>query len=148
MKWFPWILLAVVSAALLFTSTCRKERSEQPERRDTVYIHDTIRDTVPKPLLVRFDHWDTIYIPLLQEDDTIGELPIAIPIEEKEYRTNDYHAIITGYKPELKLMEVFTTSKVITVTKKKRWGIGIQAGVGYPSGWYIGAGINYNIISW
>ena len=33
-------------------------------------------------------------------------------------------------------------------SKKKRWGLGLQAGYGYPSGFYVGGGVSYNLFMW
>jgi len=33
-------------------------------------------------------------------------------------------------------------------SKKKRWGLGLQAGYGYPGGFYVGAGVSYNLFYW
>ena len=32
--------------------------------------------------------------------------------------------------------------------KKKRWGLGLQAGYGYPGGFYVGGGISYDLFQW
>ena len=37
---------------------------------------------------------------------------------------------------------------VTTKPKKKRWGLGLQAGYGYPGGFYVGGGVSYNLWLW
>ena len=34
------------------------------------------------------------------------------------------------------------------IPKKKWWGLGLQAGYGYPGGWYVGAGVSCNLVMW
>lgn len=149
MKWLPWIIVILLVLALAF-SWSRKATPETKVIRDTVTVIDTFIDSVPRTCLIRFDHWDTVYFPLLVNDsDLTGSIPFVIPIEKKEYRTDHYRAIVSGYKPSLDLVEIYSKTQTITVTpKKKRWGLGLQAGYGYPGGWYIGAGISYNLINW
>ena len=149
MKWLPWILVILLSVALFFSWLHPKGKQDTDLVIDTVTLIDTVRDTVPEPVLVRFDHWDTLYFPLLVDSGSIDTIPFTIPIEKKEYRTEEYHAIISGYKPELELMEVFRKTQTITLKpKSKRWGLGLQAGYGVPYGWYVGVGISYNIWMW
>lgn len=149
MKRPPWILVILLVLALVF-SWSRKTTPETKVIRDTVTVIDTFIDSVPRTFLVRFDHWDTVYFPLMVNDsDLTDSIPFVIPIEKKEYRTDHYRAIVSGYKPSLDLVEIYSKTQTITVTpKKKRWGLGLQAGYGYPGGWYVGAGISYNLINW
>jgi hypothetical protein len=149
MKWLPWILVVLLSVALLFSWYHPKEKQDTDLVPDTVTQIDTVRDTVPRSILVRFDHWDTIYIPLLVDSGLIDTIPFTIPIEKKEYRTEEYHAVISGYKPELDLMEVFRKTQTITLKPtSKRWGLGLQAGYGVPDGWYVGVGISWILFMW
>ena len=151
MKTLSWLLVALLLALCLW-GWMRPSVKETRTVRDTVVIRDTLRDTVPRPLLVRFDHWDTIHfpVPIYEGTDTVRDtLFIPVPIEQKEYRTEDYHAIISGYRPSLDLMEVFRKTQTVTVVQKpKRWGLGLQAGAGWPTGWYVGVGISYDIWQW
>lgn len=149
MKRLPWILVVLLVLALVF-SWSRKATPETKVIRDTVTVIDTFIDSVPRTFLVRFDHWDTVFFPLMVNDsDLTDSIAFVIPIEKKEYKTDHYRAIVSGYKPSLDLVEIYSKTQTITVTpKKKRWGLGLQAGYGYPGGWYVGAGISYNIINW
>lgn len=149
MKWLPWILVVLLALALVF-SWSKKAKPEIKVIRDTVTVIDTFIDSIPQTFLIRFDHWDTVYLTLQDSDSNFYDsIPLAIPIEKKEYKTDNYRAIVSGYKPSLDLVEIYSKTQTITVTpKKKRWGLGLQAGYGYPGGWYVGAGISYNIFSW
>jgi hypothetical protein len=122
----------------------------------TVHIRDTIRDTILKPVRETLKRTDTVYLPVLintATDRTVegDSVPVLIPITSKEYKTDDYRAVVSGYKPSLDFMELYRDNKIITLTplqKKKRWGLGLQAGYGYPGGWYVGAGISCNLFMW
>lgn len=76
------------------------------------------------------------------------------------YADSSYRAVVSGYvDPRLDSLMVFPKTVYQTVTndiyhpvatksKKKRWGLGLQAGYGYPGGWYVGAGISYCLFQW
>ena len=143
MKILPWLLIVLLLALCLW-GWLRPSVKETRTVRDTIIITDTVRDTIPRPLLVRFDHWDTIPFPV-----PIYEGTDTVPIERKEYLTDDYHAVISGYRPRLELMEVFRRTQTVTVSPKaKRWGLGVQAGAGYPHGWYVGVGVGWDLWQW
>lgn len=151
MKVLPWILVGVLAVlCVLGWLRPRKMTKETEYLYDTVVIRDTIRDTVPKYVKAYLDRWDTLYVPL--PSDTVHHrdtIPFVIPIEKKEYKTADYRAVISGYKPSLDYIEIYHKTQTIRrVEKQGRWGLGLQAGVSYPSGWHIGIGISYNIWQW
>lgn len=79
-------------------------------------------------------------------------VPVLIPITSKEYKTDQYRAVISGYKPNLDFMETYNEKKIITHTPKcKRWGLGLQAGYSIGpggKGFYLGGGVSYNIFMW
>ena len=117
--------------------------------RDTVTVRDTLRDTVPRPVLVRFDHWDTLRVAVRTVDTLRDSVYVPVPIERREYRTDDYRAVISGYRPRLDLLEVYRKTRTVTVREKPgRWGIGPTAGFGIPGGWYVGIGVSYHLWQW
>ena len=75
------------------------------------------------------------------------------------YEDSLYRAWVSGYRPKLDSIEVYPKTIYQTVTndiyhpvvvkpKKKRWGLGLQAGYGYPGGFYVGAGVSYDLRQW
>ena len=76
------------------------------------------------------------------------------------YEDSLYRAVVSGYvDPRLDSITVYPRTVYQTVTndiyhpvivkpKKKRWGLGLQAGYGYPGGFYVGAGVSYNLWQW
>lgn len=148
-----WVGIVLMLAAAFFLGRALPKEPEPGKVvRDTITVRDTVRDSIPRPFIVRFDHWDTLYIPLYITDTVAGDsilVPVSVPIERREYRTEDYHAVISGYRPNLDVMEVFRKTQTVTVREKaKRWGVGPQAGFGYPGGWYVGVGISYHVWQW
>lgn len=118
---------------------------------DTVVRIDTLRDTVCVAKTAYISKIDTCIMEV--PGDTV-KVPVLVPIERREYKTEDYHALIEGYRPSLVSMEVYPQTKIVTqtqirtVTKKTRWGIGPQVGYGFNGKeWapYVGIGVQYNI---
>ena len=90
----------------------------------------------PSPVYIK---GDTVHI-----RDTVRDT-ILKPVKETLKRTD------TVYLPILiDTMEVYRDKEIITLSplQKKRWGLGLQAGYGYPGGWYFGAGVSYNLFMW
>lgn len=150
MRSLPWILVGVLVVVAIMGWLRPRGKSELV-LRDTLVVRDTIHDSVPKPVLVRFDHWDTLPI-YIRDIDTLrvrDSFYIPVPIERREYRTEDYRAVISGWHPQLESMEVYRqTQTIIANPKQKRWGLGVQAGIGYPQGWYVGIGVSYDLFQW
>lgn len=78
---------------------------------------------------------------------------VTIPIESKHYKTGEYDAWISGYRPQIDSINVYNKTietTIVKIAKKGRWGVGINAGIGItPKGAtpYIGIGVNYNFFS-
>lgn len=126
---------------------------------DTLVIRDTITRETP-----RFTHMyvrDSIYITVL---DTLKQIDtVWLPREVKIYEDERYRAEVSGYRPSLDRIDIYTQDRVVTqevvktVKQKTRWGVGISAGYGvainttdqtFKPSPYIGIGIHYNLISW
>lgn len=123
---------------------------------DTVIVRDTLRLEVPAPNHQGVKRRDTVWLEIKTQDttkntngtktptdtneaDTVPRLEpngaITIPIEEKEYKTEEYTAVIEGWRPRLLSMEVYpkTTTITNTVTRlqRPRWGVSVGVGGGY-----------------
>lgn len=129
------------------------EQADPIVQTDTLYLRDTIKvdRPVPKPYPVYLPS-DTVRL-VTVEHDTVE---VLVPMEQKHYHDSLYDVWVSGYKPALDSLHVYPVTKVITTTlttpqKTKRWGIGLQAGVGFsPKGAavpYIGVGISYDLLS-
>ena len=122
--------------------------------RDTIVVRDTLRESYPVEVQREVVRTEYKYLTRVERDtitmrDTIL---VEIPIEEREYKGKDYRAVVGGYNPYLKSIEVYPTTKdtntTETIKKRKRWGvsIGLQGGYGItPKGWqpYAGLGVTF-----
>lgn len=127
-------------------------------RIDTVIVRDTIRDTVLFPVNRYLVRIDTVQVKIA--GDTVY-VEVEVPIHQRVYQTDDYRAVVEGFRPELIAMEIYRQTHYITkietvpVPDSKRWGIGLHAGYGatvyggrvimVPT---VGVGVSYNLIRW
>lgn len=168
MKHFATFIVGLVIGVLitgLVTSRCTGpvDVSTLPPMRDTIF------DTIPYPVPVPRDSTVIRYIdsklpvsPTIKDSIFIvagDSIPVQLPIVQKEYRTDDYQAWVSGpINPQLDSLNIFrqthyeTIYKTVTIPQKtKRWGLGVQVGIGAtPSKIepYIGIGVSYNFLSW
>ena len=133
----PWkivltiLLTAVICSVVGYGYGRRGARVSAPVA-DTVRIRDTIRDSIPYPVIEtvvqEIPELFPVYITLT--GDTIHEpVYIPVPITQKEYQTENYHAWVSGYKASLDSVWVYP-EKIIIREKPRRWGIGVIAGYG------------------
>lgn len=150
MKKLPWvlvILLAVACVAAWFRPHEPLPAEIRTETKvKTVVKVDTLLISAPMAPLLVFQLTDTIRI-----GDTV------VYREQAYYEDSLYRVWVSGYRPRLDSLMVFPKTVYQTVTndiyhtitpKKKRWGLGLQVGYGYPSGIYVGGGISYNLFMW
>ena len=121
-------------------------------RSDTLIYIDTIRDSIPYPIMET--EIELIPEPFPEYITLAGEtihdtIYVNLPHIQKEYRTKDYHLFVSGYKPNLDSIEVYRTTENITRTiKQKRFGIGVIGGYGIGKNGlspYVGIGGFYRI---
>lgn len=150
MKKLPWILVVCLMLACLvvwFRPHDPLPAEIRTETRiKTVVKVDTLLISSPMAPLLFIQLKDTIRI-----GDTV------VNRQQTVYKDSLYQVWVSGYHPRMDSIEVYSRTVTNTVTndiyhmimpKKKRWGLGVQAGYGYPGGWYIGAGVSYNIFQW
>lgn len=123
---------------------------------DTITLIDTIREPVYEESSVvryitrRLKVTDTLR---LHDSVQIGfrdSVYVDVPIVQKTYQGTDYKAWVSGYEPSLDSISIAhkIITNTITIKDKKRWGLGIQMGVGYNGkiAPYVGVGLQYNLI--
>lgn len=140
---------AFVVAAFICGRFCGQISHDAPQV-DTLTIHDTIRIQGPRDTLY-LPSIDTIRIPVPVHDtlDRVDTLWMELPRERVQVSDTAFTAWISGWRPALDSIEVYTTTT--TITKQlpaPRWSLGIQGGVGItPAGLqpYLGVGISYRI---
>ena len=150
MKKLPWILV-ILLAVVCVVAWFRPQEPLPVEIRTetkvkTVVKVDTLLISPPLAPLLVFRLTDTMRI-----GDTV------VYREQAYYEDSLYRAWVSGYRPRLDSLMVFPKTVYRTVTndiyhtitpKKKRWGLGLQVGYGYPGGWYVGCGISCNLWQW
>lgn len=149
MKKPPWVLvilllLACVAAWFRPLEPLPAEVRTETKTKTVVRV-DTLLISAPIAMFFRFT------------DDTIRIGDTVVYREQSYYEDSLYRAWVSGYRPRLDSLQVFPRTVTNTVTndvyhtiipKRKRWGLGLQAGYGYPGGFYIGGGVSYNILEW
>lgn len=166
------LLVAAGVAAGAYLHECQSPKPLQPpEPRgytviDTITYIDTIPYYLPEPkeevALGTKITFLPVHIPRdsliagaevpAQEEKTDSAL-VELPMTQKEYEGEEYHAWVSGYEPSLDSIFVFPRHEVVRVrepsNKPKRWGIGVFAGYGVtPHGLQPCAGISINYNLW
>ena len=153
MRKLPWILVVLLAIACV-AAWFRPHEPLPAEIRtktkiQTVVDLDTVLISAPIAVFWQILPNDTVRI-----GDTLLNRKRVV------YEDSLYRAVVSGYvDPRLDSMTVYPRTVYQTVTndiyhpvsiksKKKRWGLGLQAGYGYPGGWYGGVGVSYNIFVW
>ena len=149
--------LAIVAGFFLGRG-CSTSQTEVIEVTATDPVTVTRIDTVvverPAPVKVVEKRTDTLTV--YRGTDT---LYVPVPIRQYSFRDSLYSLDISGFNVTLDRLEVYprTVCRTITntvertVTDKKRWSFGVQAGYGYNFGTgklspYLGVGLQYSII--
>lgn len=150
------IALALIAAAFLLGRRSVKPEIVEIHRTDTMWMRDTVRETVLVPKVRYLTRVDTVLLPV--PGDTV-EVPVLVPISRNVYEGEDYRAVVSGFRASLDTLDIFRKTQTVTNTvvqrvevpgKPKRWGIGVSAGYALtPQGVkpYIGAGISYSFIT-
>lgn len=150
MKKLPWILV-ILLAVVCVVAWFRPQEPLPVEIRtetkvNTVVQIETLLISPPMAPLVVFRLTDTMRI-----GDTV------VHREQAYYEDSLYRAWVSGYRPRLDSLMIFPKTVYQTVTndiyhtitpEKKRWGLGLQVGYGYPGGLYLGVGMSYNLWWW
>lgn len=153
-----YLLVSIITLLACFLlAKCREGENEPPQehivaRADTLYVRDTV--TVYKPSKVTRTIKDTVKVIVKETQiDTVHDTIYAyLPQENIVWQDDRCIVYAHGISPQVDSVTHFNSNMVVTKTvtnKPKRWGIGINAGLGLSKDGispYIGAGISYNII--
>lgn len=157
MKVLPWILVTLLVLAVLFLWSRQQEQASLPRPDTTEYV-ETIPFYYPVPRDSVIKRYETVKLPIKkdsceakQDTCTPDSVDVVIPITQKIYEDSLYQLWVSGYDVKLDSIKVNARMREIRIPvpgKQKRWGIGLQAGYGYPNGWYVGVGVSYNLFMW
>mgnify|MGYP001776412385 CR=1 FL=1 len=152
-------LVGLMAGAILTSALAR--HCFTPEQNvatvaDTLVVRDTIIER--RPVYVTQTKTDTMLVSVRDTVTVRDTAYVVVEREQRHYHGDDYDAWVSGWRPALDSIMVYPetryiTSESISVTSRKRWGIGLQAGYGvvvssgqiraFP---YIGVGVSYNFI--
>lgn len=137
---------------------------DDTQKVDTLIVEkwDTIRIEKPTEIVRTIIRYDTLTktefvnitdSALLRKIDSLN-LEISIPIEQIVYRDSTqsarYEAFVSGYHAALDSIHINclqTTTIIKEFEKQRRFGIGVQVGVGYAGKLtpYVGIGAHYRL---
>lgn len=86
-------------------------------QRDTTIVRDTI--IIEKPILVERTYYDSLYVAVRDTIRIKDSVFVAVPIEKKTYKGEDYLAEISGYKANLDYIEVYAKTQFVTEVQKQ-----------------------------
>lgn len=152
MKYLPYIIIIVLILFIVFRPA-RVEHVPGEVVRDTIVTNriDTIRDTVPVPVYESVVDSFPFVVPV--PGDTVRDT-VYLPITQKIYKDSLYTAYVSGYWAKLDSIEVYSKTRTVFVrerAKRKRFGLGVQAGYGITGNKlspYIGVGVSCNLFEW
>ena len=128
-----YVIIGILLVMIGYLLGIRHRKPSEPiVQRDTVVLFDTVKFVEPAedkketlkdtiPVEVKDTMWlhDTCYI--------------ALPLEKRTYKREDFYAEVTGYDPRLTYIEVYPKTVVVSKTeipteKKNYLAIGVEAG--------------------
>ena len=150
-------VVIILMAALILDLTRQirnlNERGVEIER-DTVVRVDTIRVTEIVERWHRVvDYMEVPVTDTVVRNDTVY---LNLPREQKMYEDSTFRAYVSGYRPALDSIWVYSPEREITVvrevTRKKdaRFGVGLQGGYGVSKDGltpYVGIGLSFNLLT-
>ena len=147
MKYLPYIVIAVLILFIVFRPA-RVERVPGEVVRDTIITNriDTVRDTIPVPVYESVVDSFPFVVPVPVPGDTVRDT-VYLPITQKIF----YTAYVSGYRAKLDSIEVYSKTRTVFIrerAKRKRFGLGVQAGYGFSGNKvspYVGVGVSYSL---
>lgn len=153
------VLMVSVVVNVLLAGIAAKTRPVDV-RSDTIVVRDTVR--VVEPILVTEEvvRYEKVLLPVVDtivRIDTIVKIDardsveVVVPITEKTYEDSTYKAVVRGYNPELVSLDIYNSTKTITMTKTKKAKVVVSAGLygGFGSkGADYGLGVMVGVPIW
>lgn len=123
------IVAVVLVIALPFAIKPCEPKVEKVSACDTIYIHDTIHIVEPQIVKEEVVKYEKVYLHAVDTIVKIDSIEVKVPITERVYEDTTYKAVVRGYEPELVSLDMYGSTKTITMTKTKRPKVVVSAGV-------------------
>ena len=145
-------LLLILSLAFQYLYHSNQNSTGNRLKTDTITITKIDTITIEKPVL-KYKYLTKIITDTLYNKDSVL-VPVQIPITANVYQDSTYRAVVSGYRASLDTIQVFPlhtyTTITNTITKQRRFNIGVQAGFGYgiftkKPDVYVGLGVSYRL---
>ena len=123
------VVIAVIALALISVAFLLGRRSVKPEiveihRTDTMWMRDTVRETVLVPEVRYLTRVDTVLLKV--PGDTV-KVPVLVPISRNVYEGEDYRAVVSGFRVSLDTLDIFRKTQTVTNTVVQRVEVPAQA---------------------
>lgn len=144
-----WYLIGVLALILLSSFFSYRQGRKAAtivlkEKTDTLLIRDT--HTLIKPVYITNTIVDTMLVPVTTIVNIHDTLFLPLPREQKVYQDSTYRAVVSGFRPSLDEISVYSTTQVITKTivqAPPRWCFSATAGPAlvYDGSFHPGIGV-------
>lgn len=140
------LFMGALAASFLIGRGTAPTQPEMPVNvvTDTIVVRDTLREKFP----VYVDRWKvrTELVPVTDTIRRTDTLYMAVEIERREYKGDDYRAVVSGFRPSLDEIAVFPKTvylqtEIQTQPAKKRARLGFGATAGPAVIWTPGNGV-------
>lgn len=132
-------ILATISIALLSRGCGQsREASDTITTTDTFIIHDTLRIETPAAISADVIRREQVTLPVVAPLDTVNpdSAAVLLPIEQRHYSGDNFDAWVSGYRPTLDSLHIYTPTTTITTTQTitkpppaaRRWGLSVGVG--------------------
>ena len=113
------IAVSILVVGFIIGLLCRPKQYVETTiiERDTTFVVDT--HIVEKPVPYKVTVTDTL---LKEVTDTVrlnDTLYVRLPLEKREYRRDEFYAVVTGYEPRLTHIEVYPKTVYVTEVQKQ-----------------------------
>lgn len=144
MVYIIWTLILIMIYTLLLAGysyrcgwkDCEKNMTVDTTEQKTVIKWDTVEIDKPVPVTQYIVKHKTDTFPIIKHDTVDNTAVVQVPITQAKYHEDSlYTAWVSGYKPNLDSIKVFsktvTNTTTITKTLLRKPKISLSAGIGY-----------------
>lgn len=133
------LLIAVVVLFASLPFFCAVHcKPDEVVNSDTIYVYDTIRIVEPVPVREEVVRYEKVYLHTTDTIVKIDSIEVIVPITQKVYEDSTYKAWVSGYRPSLDSLNIYSTTKYYPVVEKVK----IKPKIAISAGMYGGFGTN------